>query len=434
MITQREIYLDSNATHPLLPFVREGLARAILEEDPALGNPSSIHRRGQKSKKAVAELRRRLCEAIGRGDGEEFVLLSGATEALNLAIRGFTDDRAQAGRKFRLITSQVEHSAVLDTFAARDPQAVYVGVTRAGELDGPACLAAIQAAHDRGEDVLLCLQAANNETGVAFALDELFAQIHARFAPRPITNLPKLKGGKYPTSPQRVWVLLDLAQAVGKLDPAHVRRALHFADYAALSAHKMGGPSGIGALWMRGGAPFKSQMTGGAQEKKRRAGTLNSLGALGFRLALEAWQRDGAAWRAQWRTLQQHLQAELGRIPGVMFHGLGPTGELPELANTLNFHVEGCPEESLLLALDLDGFAVSSGSACNSGSLRPSHVLIAMGYTREEALSAIRVCLRVETTLAEIDAFVDAVRQKSEHIRAARQRAAEWLPDIDTKV
>lgn len=428
--TQREIYLDCNATHPLLPQVREGLAAAILAEDGVLGNPASIHRRGQKAKKSVAELRDALCRSLGRGDGDEFILLSGATEAINLAMRGFVADRAAAGRRAFVMASSVEHSAVIDTLGAINAPTRVFEVNRAGQCSNEQIIAAVNAAVESEHDVLLCLQLVNNETGVAFELDDLFATIHAAHAPKPITNQPKLKGGRYPTTPQRVWVLLDGAQALGKLDPARIRRAMHHADYLALSGHKMGAPAGIGSLWVRPAAPFHVQMTGGTQERKRRAGTLNAMGALGWKLALNAWLEHGPEWRTRLQALRNRLVDGLSKIDGYMAHGLGANGELPAAPNTLNFHLEACPEESLLLSLDLDGFCVSSGSACNSGSLKPSRVLTAMGYSSDDALASIRVCLGVETSESDVDAFIEAVTSKAARIREARKRSAEILPEI----
>ncbi|MBS1984061.1 MAG: aminotransferase class V-fold PLP-dependent enzyme [Bdellovibrionales bacterium] len=432
MITQREIYLDCNATHPLLPSVRQGLSQAILQECPSLANPSSIHRRGQAAKKGISDLRAALCQALGRGDGDEFILLSGATEAINLAMRGFVEERLLAGRTTKVFATTVEHSAVIDTLGALPCPTEQFSVRHDGSLDIPAVLASIGdtlGANDT-TDVLLCVQLCNNETGVAFDLDALLPQLHARFGQKPQMHQQKIKGGQHPLSAQRVWVLLDGAQALGKLDPARVRRALHFADYLSLSAHKLGGPAGVGALWVRPQAPFKAQMTGGTQERKRRAGTLNSVGALGFRLALEAWAEHGNAWRAHMRRLQEKLAAGLREIPGIVLHGVPTQNDVPALPNTLNFHVDGCPEESLLLALDLDGFCVSSGSACNSGSLKPSRVLTAMGFTRDEALSSLRVCVGVETTDQEVEDFLSSVRKKVAHIREARRQSAELLPEI----
>ena len=430
MITRREIYLDSNATHPILPSVRKGLSEALLSGDGALGNPSSIHRHGQKAKKSVAELRDALCQFVGRGDGDEFILLSGATEAINLAMRGFTADRAAEGRKTFILTSEVEHSAILDTVNCLAVPHKILGVDRHGQLNNTEALATVQEAITSDFDVLICLQLCNNETGVAFELDELFSQIQTQFAPKPMTHMHKIKGGRYPMTPQRVWILVDAAQALGKLDMSRVRRAFHYADYAAISGHKLGGPAGIGCLWLRSHSPFKVQMTGGMQEKKRRAGTLNSLGALGFKMALQDWQKNGETYRQRWTQLRKLMVEELLKVEGLVLHGMSPEGELPALSNTLNFHVEGCPEESLLMALDLDGFCVSSGSACNSGSLKPSHVLSALGYTREQALTSVRVCMGVETTEDEILAFTQSVREKTEQIRQARIKSAEMLLDI----
>jgi cysteine desulfurase len=242
--------------------------------------------------------------------------------------------------------------------------------------------------------------------------------------------LPRQKGGKHPLSPQRIWTLLDAAQALGKLDEAMIRRPMHYADYTALSAHKMGGPAGIGALWLRPGSPFKGQITGGVQERRRRAGTQNAIGALGFLTALRDWAENGAHYRARLTELRAWLAEELLKIEGLKIHGLGARGELPGLPNTLNFHVEGCPEESLLLALDLDGFAVSSGSACNSGSLLPSHVLLALGYSEDVALSSIRASLGVETTLDELRAFAASVAAKVEQVRSSRLRSRELFGEL----
>jgi cysteine desulfurase len=429
MITQREIYLDCNATHPLLSSVREGLSQALTTQDPRLGNPSSIHRRGQKAKAAMASLRDSLCRLLGRGDGDEFVFTSGATEAINLAMRGFRDERSSVGRRTRILASSLEHSAVLDTMADLRGDYGFVPVSREGELDEKLLDMQIQEALDQEADLLLCFQICNNETGIVLNLPEVLARLHSQFAPKPLLHLPRLKAGRYPMSPQRVWVLLDGAQALGKLDESHIRRALHYADYLALSAHKIGGPAGVGALWLRQGSPFKSQITGGVQERRRRAGTHNSLGLFGFHLALEDWIKNGEVYRARMSQLRELLARELKKIPGLEIHGLGRKGELPGLCNTLNFHVEACPEESLLLALDLDGFCVSSGSACNSGSLKPSHVLLALGYSSEVSLSSIRVSLGAESSEDDVKAFAASVAAKVKQVREARVRSQELFGD-----
>lgn len=431
---RRVIYLDCNASHPLLPSVREGLSRAILEDDPALSNPASIHLRGQAAKRNIAELREALCRFLGRGDGDEFILLSGATEALNLAIRGFCEERCAAGRTPVLITTGVEHKAILDTTACLGAaDSTILEVDEHGQISSEKLLALLdEKLSVETNDVLISLQVANNETGVAFDVDEVFAEIHKRYGPKPLKHLPKVKGGKYPESPRRVWISLDAAQALGKLDTARLRRAMHWADYAAFSAHKIGGPPGVGALWVRPKSPFKAQMTGGSQERKRRAGTLNTIGAFGFKLALQAWMKEGEAWRAHMAKLRDLFLNELRELNGVHVHGRSSDGALPALPNTVNLRIEGCPEESLLLALDLEGYCLSSGSACNSGSLGASHVLAAMGVPEDCALSALRISFGVETTTEEVLQFAECLRNKVLYIREARRKSAELLPDLQT--
>ncbi len=429
-----QIYLDCNATHPLLPTVREGLSAAILENSPSLANSSSIHRVGQRAKELVAQLRGALCEILGRPDGDEFILLSGATEAINLCVRGFCETKKDEGRVPVLVAPQTEHAAVLDTLKVLGEKFVEthtLSVNQGGCVDDAEVLSFVQTLlEDPSKDVLLCMQIANNETGVVPHVENLLEKIYQRFAPPPKAPRPTKKNNSQAVQQQRVWVLLDASQAVAKLEPSLLRRPLHYADYMCISAHKFGAPSGEGALWLRSGSPFKPQNTGGVQERKRRAGTLNSIGALGFYLALRDWLKNGDAYRAHFKKLREKLVLELKKIPGFVIHGLSKDGALPELSNTLNFHIEGCPEESLVLALDLKGYAVSSGSACNSGSLKPSHVLMAMGYSEEVALSSVRVSLGVETSEDEIKSFASTLQATVQHIREARVKSKALLGEV----
>lgn len=418
------IYLDNNATHPLLPAVRAEMATLLgpSGEEDVLMNPSSIHRAGQGAKKFVAELRATLGAFLGRGDGDEFVFLSGATEALNLAIRAFAKSQANP----RLMCSQVEHSAVLDTVADCDPQAAMLTVDAQGQLNESELYQKIENELAQGKNILLALQLVNNETGLSFAFDKILPELYRRFGPSQSLSLSQTKKMQRAGTlrEQRLWILVDAAQALGKMPEEKIRRVLHYADYMAFSGHKLGAPAGFGALWLRPGAPFKSQMTGGTQEKKRRAGTFNSLGAYGFLAALKDWQIKGAEYRDRIGEMKAWLKTELAKISGLQFHGES------ELCNTLNFHVEGCPEESLLLALDLEGICVSSGSACHSGSLRASHVLTAMGYDSETAYSSLRVCLGVQNTWAELKQFVEVLSAKVSQVRRAREKARDLLPEI----
>jgi cysteine desulfurase len=431
---QRSVYFDSNASHPLLPSVKKSLADALLAEED-LVNPSSVHRPGQKAKRILTELREELCKYLGRSDSDEFVYMSGATEAINLMMRSFVQVKLSEGRVPVLAISKVEHSAVIDT--ARDLaeayqlQLVNFDVDSRGQLDTLKLIETFRVILEANPqvDILWIAQATNNETGVCYNFREILPAIHTHFAPKLLLDKPRIKN-KFQKTSQRIWIGIDCAQALGKLDDSEIRFALHFADYAAFSAHKFGGPMGIGALWHRPESPIKIQMTGGVQERRRRAGTHNILGLLGFLVALREWSEKGQEWRAHMAHLRNIAYQELQKIPGFRLHGCQVDSELPGLSNTLNFHFDGCPEESLLLSMDLAGFALSSGSACNSGSLRPSHVLKAMGFSTEEALSSLRFCLGVQNTEQEVRAFVKTLREKIQQIRDARKQSQEFLEDL----
>jgi cysteine desulfurase len=421
------MYLDANATHPLLPSVRAGLAQAILNEDPVISNPSSIHQRGQVARSRIAALKNTLCEILGRPDRDEFVMVSGATEAINLSLRGFVADRQFNRRPVTVIGTDVDHSAVVDTMkdlASQDLEVQWVGVDASGQPDSEQLKSRIRESVAAHRDVLLCLQVANNEVGSVPNLLPLLQDLYQEHGPKALNTKTRLKGGRVPQTPQVLWVMLDLAQAVGKLDESWLRPLMHFADYAVISAHKLGGPTGVGALWQRPSAPLKAQITGGPQERRRRAGTMPQVAAYGFHLALLDWQKNGTAYRAQWAELQSRLAAELAQIPGLHLHACGPGHSLPGLRNTLNFHVDGCVEESLLLALDLEGVCVSSGSACNSGSLKPSPVIMALGYPESVALSSIRVSWGVETQWNDLQTFCRILTAKVDQIRRARIESA----------
>lgn len=434
MITQREIYLDANATHPYLPEVRAALSEALLNSESILANPSSVHRRGQGAKAMVAKFRETLCEFLGRPEADEFILCSGATEALNTVLRGFVQNRRAKNRQPVIVSTGIEHRAILDTLTALSSPAapataaktVLINVDSSGQISPTEFIATLSELFaDPLNDVLLALQVVNNEVGCAYDLPALMRLALDKFARQPVAKLPKAKGGRMQFTPQRLFVCLDAAQALGKMDDSYLRTCLHYADYAAFSGHKIGAPMGTGVLWLRAEAPFEVFMTGGTQERKRRAGTLNSLGIYGFYQALQAWHKKGEDYRRQFKVQREYLAKEMLKIPGLKIHGLKPDGSLPALLNTLNFHVDGCVEESLLLSLDLDGFCLSSGSACNSGSLKPSHVITALGFDEDVAISSIRLSLGVENTMADLEAFVKSLNEKVAQVRAARLQARE---------
>lgn len=434
VLTQRAVYLDHNATHPLLPAVRARLSEALESEDAQILNPSSVHRHGQQAKALMSRLRNLLGAVAGRADGEEWVFTSGATESINTVLKGFVADRISVGRRPVIVTTSAEHSAVTETLPHLSAATcVLINVDRSGKLDFLQLATELDALlADPKNDVLVSLLLLNNETGVLLdsqALREVLAKVFLKYEPAQWTT----GSSKFfvASEAKRLWLHLDAAQALGKLEPRKLRLAWFDADYVSVSAHKMGASPGIGALWLRPSVPFSPLMTGGVQEKKRRAGTFNSLAAFTWVAALEDWAKNGDQYRSHMNKLRRTLHDELkNSVPGYVVHGESADGDLPEAVNTLNFHVEGCDEESLVMALDVEGFSVSSGSACNSGSLKPSHVLRAMGYSDAVALSSVRLSVGVGTTEAEIKLFAQALKTIVNRIVEGKKYWASILPEV----
>lgn len=388
---------------PLLPAVRESLVHA-LESSYDLANPSSIHKPGQRAKELLYQCKKELCEYLGTRDSEEWVLLSGATEGINTILRTFENKN--------VAYSNVDHSAVVESIAKMSWNSAFeLKVKSTGQFCEKS-LVEFESYLDqlllKQESCLLNWQLVNNETGVMFRLEILEALVR-----------------KYNQNKQTLFVLVDAAQALGKVDESYVRRAMHLADYAVFSAHKIGGPTGIGALWMREGIPFAPLVQGGNQEKRRRAGTHNTLGVVGLLAAIKDWKEKSETYRAQMLDLKKRAFGQLSRIEGFALHG-----ELNalNLCNTLNFHFASCRDESLLLALDLEGFYLSSGSACNSGSLKASRVLLNMGVSEEDAVSSLRLCVGPQNTENEIDLFCERIAHRVQHIRESRNRWSQELP------
>jgi len=353
------VYLDYNATAPVRPEVREAVADALA----ALGNPSSVHRFGQKARHRVEDAREQVAALVGARPAE-VVFMSGGTEANNLALRG-------SGRR-RILVSEIEHDSVLG--AVPHPARIPVdgnGVVRVDRIE--AALAA------DAEPSLVSIMLANNETGVIQPLREVAARAHA----------------------QGALVHCDAVQAAGKISVDF--KALG-ADFMSLSAHKLGGPQGVGALVVRDGVALAARVRGGGQERSFRAGTENVPGIVGFGAAASAARRalEGYPLVA---ALRDRLEGCIRAMaPNSRFFGQG----VGRLANTACFTMPGVPSETQVIALDLAGFAVSAGSACSSGKVRPSHVLRAMGASDAEAGSAIRVSLGWLTEEVEIDRFLEA--------------------------
>ncbi|TMB03578.1 MAG: cysteine desulfurase [Deltaproteobacteria bacterium] len=326
-------------------------------------NPSSVHKPGQDAR-ALVDRGREQCGAALDCDAREIVFTSGGTEADALAVRGL-------GRR-KVVTTSVEHPALLGACAELERggvEVVRVPVDRSGQLD----LGALEAALP-GAD-LCSAMAANNETGIAFPLERI-GELCRRHA---------------------VPFHTDAVQAVGKM-PLRIRELP--IDLLSCSAHKLGGPKGAGLLWARRGIPLAPVQVGGHQERGRRAGTENVAAIVGLGEALSRAVAAIPSQAPRLAALRDRLEVAAREIRGAHVAGAGT----PRVCNTLNVAFEGCDGETLLVALDLAGVAVSTGSACSSGSLEPSPVLLAMGYPPALARGAIRFSLWSGTTAADIDA------------------------------
>ncbi|MGE5203835.1 MAG: cysteine desulfurase family protein [Acidobacteriota bacterium] len=352
-------YLDWNATAPLRPEA----ARAVAEALARTGNPSSVHRWGRAARQAVERARAQVAALVGTAPAA-VIFTSGGTEANRLAL--------SAGSGRRILVSAIEHDSVRETV----PEAEVVPVTSSGVVDLGA-LESLLLADPR--PALVSLMLANNETGAVQPVREAAAIAHRHGA----------------------LLHCDAIQAAGKIA---VDFASLDADLLTLSAHKLGGPQGVGALVLREGAMLAAQRRGGGQERGYRAGTENVPGIVGFGVAAEIAARELDRY-AGIAALRGAAQARLQAIaPEARIFA----ADVARLPNTLCIAMPGVPAATQVMALDLAGVMVSAGAACSSGKVRPSRVLAAMGASPEEAGSAIRVSLGWSTTAAEIDRLVEA--------------------------
>jgi cysteine desulfurase len=363
-------YFDHNATTPVSPEVFQAMAPLMTT---VFGNASSIHQFGQEARGELDHARRSVAAMLG-AKAEEIVFTGGGTEADNMAIFG-------AGG--HVITTTVEHPAVLEA-ASHLPSATFVPVDGSGVVDPEAVRAAI-----RPDTKMISVMHVNNELGVIQPLRE-------------IAELAHEAGVRFHS---------DGVQAIGKL-PVNVAEL--GVDFYSISAHKIYGPKGIGALYIRKGAELRPLLYGGPHERKMRAGTENVAGAVGFGRAAE-WVIEESGIEATRQSVLRDLleQGILARIAGAHVNSAGA----PRVGNTSNIRFDGIDSEPLLIALDLKGFAVSSGSACSSGATEPSHVLAAIGLTREQARSSVRFSLGRSNTEDQIDALIDAVVQVVTRLR-----------------
>jgi cysteine desulfurase len=362
------IYLDYNATTPPAAAVIDAVATSLRDE---FGNPSSVHAFGQRAKAALDRARGETAALID-ADPSEIIFTSGGSEANNLAIRGVFEARQSSGRK-HLVTTGIEHEAVLNTvraLGARGAEVVVVPATARGVVDVSAMADAIS-----DNTALVSVMLANNEVGTVQPVAEIAA-------------LCKARGALLHT---------DAVQAAGKI-PFSVKTL--GADLVSISAHKFYGPKGAGALWIRRGLRLTAHTTGGRQERNRRAGTENLPALVGMGVAAALAKAHLEASGVSVSRLRDRLEAGiLTGVPRTVVNGEGA----PRVPNTTNISFEGIEAESLLIALDLEGVAVSTGSACSSGSLEPSHVLRAMGLPSNRARNSLRFSLGASTTEAEID-------------------------------
>jgi cysteine desulfurase len=376
----RRIYLDHNATTPLDPAVLAAMT-AVLQDD--FGNPSSLHWFGQQARAALDRARAQVAGLLG-STPSEIVFTGSGTEADNLALRGVAG-LARDGRR-KILYSAVEHHAVVNTAKALAEEGVPVEAVRVGE-SGVVDLDDLDRRLDEGT-ALVSVMLANNETGLLQPVAQAAHRAHARGS----------------------LVHCDAVQAAGKV-PIDVS-ALGV-DLLTVSAHKFYGPKGAGALYVKRGTRMKSLLRGGAQEKNRRAGTENVAAIVGMGEAAERAKAALAACAPREAALRDSLEQQLLAIPGVLRNGEGP-----RVPNTTNVSFEGIEAESLLMALDLAGVAVSTGAACAAGAVEPSHVLRAMGLPMPRIEGSLRLSLGRSTTEDDVR---DALARIAEAV--ARQRA-----------
>jgi cysteine desulfurase len=362
------IYLDHNATTPVDPAAAEAMMRALKD---LFGNASSVHYYGQQAKAAIDDARSAVAALIG-GEPSEIVFTSGGTEADNFAIRGVAEALEVTGRK-HLITSGIEHEAVLNTFKALAKRGWKTTVL---PLDARGIVSA-DALRDAMTDdtALVSIMHANNEIGTIQPIAELAA-------------IAKARGALFHT---------DAVQSAGKI-PVSARTL--GVDLLAVSAHKFYGPKGIGALWAKRGVRLSPFLSGGKQERNRRAGTENVPGAIGMGVAAQRAMMKMDVDAPRLSALRDRLEhGILSAVPNTDVNGARDT----RVPNTTNISFERIEAESLLIALDLEGVAVSTGSACSSGTLEPSHVLKAMGLSSHRAQNSIRFSLGASNTEEQID-------------------------------
>jgi cysteine desulfurase len=385
-MTEERIYLDYAATTPLDPRVLEAMMPYMTEH---FGNPNSIHSFGREARRAIDEAREKIAQLLNC-QPSEIVFTSGGTESDNLALRGVAEAYRHKGN--HIVTTAIEHHAILRTCKALEDMGfsvTYLPVDEHG-LVSPEQVA--EAVNER--TILVSVMHANNEIGTIEPIAEIVRAVKEK---RPDTM-----------------VHTDAVQTVGHI-PVDIQEL--GVDLLSFSAHKFYGPKGIGGLFVRKGVRLVPQITGGGQERNRRSGTENVAAIVGMAKALELAVEEMPTELPRLQALRDELiTGVLSRIPETRLNG-HPTLRLPHNAN---FSFRGIEGEALLLQLDLNGIAASSGSACSSGSLEPSHVLLALGLDYELAIGSLRITLGRFTTREHILRLLDLLPKVVEKLRALR--------------
>ncbi len=364
------IYLDNNATTAVDPAVLEALHEAMRD---VYGNASSIHKEGQTARRRIENAREAVARLIG-ATSREVVFTSGGTESNNAAVFGAVPARG----RHHIVTTAIEHPSVAETveeLVRRGHEVTVVAPERSGAVAAEAMIAAI-----RPDTRLVAMMLANNETGVL----------------QPVTEVARV------CRERGIHFHCDTVQAIGKIDVDVTALSV---DTLSISAHKLHAPKGIGALYVRQGLALERFLFGGSQERRRRAGTENVPLAIAFGVAAEV--AHGVAYRERIAAMRDELETK------IMESGLEVTingRSVPRLPNTSNIVFHGADAEGIVIGLDLEGIAVSTGSACSSGRVEPSRILLAMGLTPQEARATVRISLSRFTTAAEVARAVSVIR------------------------
>jgi cysteine desulfurase len=381
------LYFDNNATTCIAPEVAETMMAASRE---VYGNASSVHGAGQFARQHLERSRSTIADFL-HASPTDFVFTSGGTESNNLAVLGLV--RNLTTERKHVITSSIEHPAVLEACRQLEREGVevtYLAADRSGLIDVDGIRQNL-----RSYTVLVSVMHANNETGTIQPIEEIAAVARERRA-----------------AGQEIYIHSDGVQALGKIDVDVQQLAV---DLYSVSAHKIFGPKGVGGLFVRKGTPLQGLQYGGRHERGRRPGTENVPGAMAFEAAVALCTPNGWSYLA---GLRHFFEAEmLAAIPDIQVNGAIDT----RLPNTSNLLFPGLSAEALVIALDMKGIAVSSGSACSSGSIEPSHVLLAMGRSREEARSSVRFSFGRYNTREDVNTLLEAVVACVRQIRNAKQ-------------